>query len=60
LNFSLLLNIDERPTSSAACLPPLRQAELREGRYQKPNRMTWEAFREHYSANALPGLAPQP
>lgn len=33
------------------------EAELREGRYQKPSRMTWEAFREHYSANALPGLA---
>ena len=33
------------------------EAELREGRYQKPNRMTWEAFREFYSVNALPGLA---
>jgi integrase len=33
------------------------EAELREGRYQKPSRMTWEAFREYYSANALPPLA---
>ena len=33
------------------------EAELREGRYQKPSRMTWEAFRESYSLNALPGLA---
>src|SRR4051794_8109625 len=34
------------------------QAELREGRYQKPNRMTWEAFAEYYKANVLPALAP--
>lgn len=33
------------------------EAELREGRYEKPNRMAWGAFREYYSANALPGLA---
>jgi hypothetical protein len=33
------------------------EAELREGRYQKRNRMTWEAFKEYYTANALPGLA---
>src|SRR5262249_35071976 len=33
------------------------QAELREGRYAKPSKLTWEAFREYYSANALPGLA---
>jgi integrase len=33
------------------------QSELREGRYRKPGRMTWEGFRDHYSANALPGLA---
>ena len=33
------------------------EAELRDGRYQKPSRMAWEAFREYYSANALPGLA---
>jgi integrase len=33
------------------------QAELREGRYQKPNRMTWEAFEEYYKANVLPALA---
>jgi integrase len=33
------------------------QAELREGRYQKPSRMTWEAFRDYYRANALAALA---
>jgi hypothetical protein len=33
------------------------QAELREGRYQKPNRMTWEVFTEYYLANVLPALA---
>jgi integrase len=34
------------------------QAELREGRYQKRNRMTWEAFTEYYKLNVLPALAP--
>lgn len=34
------------------------EAELREGRYQKPNRMTWEAFREHYGTHGMPSLAP--
>ncbi len=33
------------------------QAELREGRYQKPSKWTWVRFREYYSANALPALA---
>jgi integrase len=33
------------------------EAELQEGRYSKPSHMTWAAFREHYAANALPGLA---
>lgn len=33
------------------------QAELREGRYQKPSQMTWEAFREYYATNYLPSLA---
>lgn len=33
------------------------QKELQSGRYQKPSRMTWEDFREHYAANALPALA---
>ena len=33
------------------------QDELRNGRYQKPNRMTWEAFREFYTANAMPAVA---
>jgi integrase len=33
------------------------EAEVREGRYQKPNRMAWEAFREYYIDNALAGLA---
>jgi integrase len=31
--------------------------QLRDGRYQKPSKMTWEAFRDYYSANALPALA---
>jgi integrase len=33
------------------------QAELIEGRYQKPSRMTWEAFCDYYRANALSALA---
>ncbi len=33
------------------------EAELREGRYQKPNRMAWEAFRHYYTTNAMPALA---
>jgi integrase len=33
------------------------QAELREGRYQKPSKMTWEALRDYYAANALTALA---
>ena len=31
------------------------KSELREGRYQKPGRMTWEAFREYYWAMRSPG-----
>lgn len=33
------------------------EAELREGRYQKPNKVTWEALRERYTSAVLPGLA---
>jgi integrase len=33
------------------------QAELREGRYQKPSRMSWEVFKDYYTLNALPALA---
>ncbi len=33
------------------------QAELVEGRYQKPQRMTWEAFRDYYAAHGLPNVA---
>jgi integrase len=33
------------------------EGELQEGRYAKPSRMTWAAFREYYSASALPGLS---
>jgi integrase len=33
------------------------EAELRENRYVKPSRMTWEAFVDYYSAHVLPGLA---
>src|SRR5258705_12938552 len=33
------------------------EAELREGRYQKRCKMSWEDFRTYYSDNALPGLA---
>src|SRR5262249_8762057 len=46
-----------RNYSEATKLAGKLQAELRENRYQRPNRMTWEVFREHYSINALPGLA---
>lgn len=45
---------DQREASKRAIL---WEAELREGRYAKPSRMTWEAFREHYAAHALPNLA---
>ncbi|WP_428305503.1 tyrosine-type recombinase/integrase [Lacipirellula sp.] len=34
------------------------EAELREGRYQKPSRVTWEEFREQYSRDVLDGLKP--
>jgi len=33
------------------------EAELREGRYQRPNRMTWDTFYDYYTVNALPALA---
>jgi integrase len=33
------------------------QAELREGRYQKASRISWEDFRARYAADILPGLA---
>lgn len=35
------------------------EAELREGRYQKPSKMTWEAFREYYTTHAMPAVAPR-
>lgn len=34
------------------------EAELREGRYQKRSRVTWEEFREQYELNVLSGLKP--
>ena len=33
------------------------EAELREGRYQAPNRITWEEFRERYENEKLASLA---
>ncbi|HEX4488093.1 MAG TPA: tyrosine-type recombinase/integrase [Terriglobales bacterium] len=33
------------------------EADLNEGRYQKPSHMSWEAFKEFYSTNAMPALA---
>lgn len=33
------------------------QAELCEGRYQKPSKLTWEAFRQRYADTVLPGLS---
>ncbi len=33
------------------------EAELREGRYQKPTRMTWKEFRERYTREKLATLA---
>ena len=33
------------------------EAELREGRYHEPLRVTWAEFRERYEAEVLPGLA---
>ncbi len=42
---------------AAAKAAAVWEAELREGRYQKPSRMTWEAFREYYATNALPAFA---
>lgn len=32
------------------------ESALREGRYQKPSRMTWEEFREKYEENGMGGL----
>ncbi len=34
------------------------EAELREGRYQAPLKMTWAAFRERYEDEVLSSLAP--
>ena len=33
------------------------EAELREGRYQSPSKITWAEFRERYENEVLPGLA---
>jgi integrase len=33
------------------------EAELREGRYHAPNRITWEEFRDRYETEKLPSLA---
>lgn len=33
------------------------EAELQEGRYKPPSRITWEDFRERYETEHLPGLA---
>ena len=35
------------------------EAELREGRYQKPSRMTWAEFRKRYAAEKLATLSPR-
>jgi integrase len=43
--------------SIAAKAAGVWENELRNGRYQKPSHMTWEAFRDHFSTNVLPGLA---
>ena len=32
------------------------EAELREGRYQKRQRITWEGFRDRYDADVLGGM----
>jgi hypothetical protein len=32
------------------------EAELREGRYNRPSKMTWAEFRSAYDANVLDGL----
>lgn len=32
------------------------EAELREGRYKKPSKMTWAEFREHFDRNVMSGL----
>lgn len=34
------------------------EADLREGRYAEPSKITWEVFRDRYDAEVLPGLAP--
>ncbi|MFO0790457.1 MAG: tyrosine-type recombinase/integrase, partial [Pirellulales bacterium] len=33
------------------------QAQLRDGQYQRPSKITWEAFRHRYVETVLPGLA---
>jgi len=35
------------------------EAELREGRYHSPSKITWEDFRDRYEREVLPGLASQ-
>src|SRR5262245_66276715 len=33
------------------------EAELREGRYKSPSKITWKEFRQRYEDEVLPGLA---
>lgn len=47
-----------RPTErkEAARVAAKWEAELREGRYHQPNRITWEDFRERYAAEVVTGM----
>ena len=47
----------ENTLKAAAKAAAVWEAELRDGRYVKPSKMTWEAFREYYETHALPALA---
>jgi integrase len=46
----------EKTRSNAEKAAGKLQAELQEGRYAKPSKMSWETFREYYTANAMPAL----
>ncbi|WP_428303920.1 hypothetical protein [Lacipirellula sp.] len=43
---------DEKEADRAAAK---REAELREGRYKRPSKMTWEEFRNHFDRNVMSG-----
>jgi len=47
----------ERERLDAEKVAGKHQAELREGRYLEPSKISWDDFRERYEMEVLPGLA---